>query len=269
MTKAVPEHGDCARNANSQHKPKSSGPSGKLKEAGPQAGRRPILFVPGAPDFGPHLEELLTLAGITSTYDTRGDLDSNLQQAWATSAEERTSQQQRPAPELVRQLKSSIKQTQRLLARFERSHVRDIHFIQAPVGEDEGTVNTATVRDMILGSGPSLPRNPPPLARFDHIVGAGAAINTQRVLDRLLRELDRNAPKRKRGNQEKRDKREIVFHAASFFRQHSNKPPTTYSNGSFVKFCKSFYEIATGLEVGPAGLDSIIRKELGSPPLGS
>jgi tetratricopeptide (TPR) repeat protein len=200
MTKAVPKHGDCECKANSQLKPKRSGPSGELKEADARAGRRPILFVPGAPDFGPHLEELLTLAGITSTYDSRGDLDSNLQQAWESNEHERRSQQQRPAPELVRQLKSSIKQTQRLLAGFERSHVRDIHFIQAPVGEDEGTVNTATVREMILGSGPpSLPRNPPPLAPLDHIVGADAVINTQRVLDRLLRELDRYAPKRKKG----------------------------------------------------------------------
>jgi hypothetical protein len=217
MTKAAPEYGDCPRNANSQLKPERSGPSGKLKKADSKAGRRPILFVPGAPDFGPHLEELLTLAAITNTYDTRGDLDSNLQQAWAANEDERRSQKQRPAPELVSQLKDSITLTQRLLARFERLHARDIHFIQAPVGEDEGTVNTATVRDMILGSGPSLPRNPPPLAWLDHIVGAGAAINTQRVLDRLLREVDRYAPKRKRGHQEERHKREIVFHAASFF----------------------------------------------------
>jgi hypothetical protein len=59
----------------------------------------------------------------------------------------------------------------------------------------------------------------------------------------------RDAPKRKRGNQEERDKREIVATP-----HHFQQPPTTYSDGSFAKFCKCFYQIATGLEVGPAGL---------------
>jgi hypothetical protein len=40
------------------------------------------IYVPGAPDFGPSIEELLEVAGITSTADARARLDTNLTIAW-------------------------------------------------------------------------------------------------------------------------------------------------------------------------------------------
>ena len=101
-------------------------PSRKLKVRDAKTGRAsgPLrVRVPEAPDFGPHLEEVLTKAGAKSTPDARLDLDSRLQLAWAHCAEHRRSQQkaqlsptqQRALLRRFEQLERSIKKTKRLL----------------------------------------------------------------------------------------------------------------------------------------------------------
>jgi hypothetical protein len=231
--------------------------------------------VPGAPDFGPSIEKLLKVGGVTSTADARSSLDSNLQLAWVES------RRREQAPKgYFTQLEDSIEKTQRLLRRLAKFRsTRDIGFDVCPVGDGgpvgdgcpggDGMIAVVTAREMVLGKPVELPRNPPQLPpggdRF--ATDLVAAINRERVLDRLLREVARLKPKRKRGNQEERDKLVIVARAASFFREYSTVEPTTYFDGPFVKFCKGFYKLVTGETLGESGLVAAIRREVAKPSL--
>ena len=97
-----------------------------------------------------------------------------------------------------------------------------------------------------------------------------ATINRQRVLDRLLRDLDRSKPKRKRGGQRNTTYQAVVGFAGHFFRQYSSAKLTTYPGGKFVPFCKLFYKIATGAPpLDEYVLDTQIRAEVKSPGLGA
>jgi hypothetical protein len=171
------------------------------------------------------------------------------------------------SPELCEQLTESIKKTKALLRRLERfERVHDIGFDLCPVGD--GTVQFSTVQEMKHGENLELPRNPPPLGGLpEQISSSGiiAAINIQRVLDRLLREIARYKPNRKQGNQPELDKRVIVARAAYFFRRYSTVEPTTYFDGRFVKFCKRFYEVVAGKTLSKSGLEKMIREEIKRP----
>jgi hypothetical protein len=136
----------------------------------------------------------------------------------------------------------------------------------------DGTIAFATGQEMMSGKPVELPRNPPPLGGRHFVLppeGVVAAINIQRVLDRLLREMARLKPKRKRGNQKELGKVVIVAHAASFFRRYSTKKPTKYPYGPFVKFCRKFYEIVTGEPLSPGGLQKAIGIEVKKPTFGT
>ena len=224
----------------------------------------PEIRVPKAPDFAPHIGALLEEASVKSTLDARSDLNSILQLAWAEFKLTRTSQ---ASPELFRQLKNSIQKTKALLRKLEEfKHMRNIGFDLCPVGD--GTVQFATVQEMKRGENLELPRNPPPLGDLSEQVssnGTVAAINVQRMLDRLLREIARHKPNRKQGNQPELDKRVIVARAAYFFRHYSTVEPTTYFDGRFAKFCKRFYEVVTGKTLSKSGLEKMIREEIKRP----
>ena len=91
-------------------------------------------------------------------------------------------------------------------------------------------------------------------------------INRQRVLERLLRQLDVFNPKRKRGGQRNLTNREVVARAAHFFRQYSTAKLTTYPDGKFAIFCKRFYEVATGAPpLDDYALDTAIKTEVNNP----
>jgi hypothetical protein len=181
-----------------------------------------VTHVPGAPDFRPHIEELLKLTDVTSTPDARSSLVTQLKLAWVSSALEHQSRERRPPTELVTQLETSIKKTQALLRRHPHP---DIGFDVCPVGD--GTVSVKTVRDLKFGATVELPRNPPPIGGLpeERVAPNGmlAAINIQRVLDRLLRKI-KPQRKKKRGGQEKGEKRGLcspIFSGTLCFEDHS------------------------------------------------
>ena len=221
----------------------------------------PKVRVPEAPDFAPHIGALLKEASVKSTPDARLDLDSILQLAWAESKLLRVP---KASPELFKQLTNSIKKTQALLRKLEGfKHTHNIGFDLCPVGD--GTVQFATVQEMKRGENLELPRNPPPLGDVPEQITTIAAINVQRMLDRLLREIARQKPNRKSGNQPELDKRAIVARAAYFFRHYSTVEPTTYFSGPFAKFCKRFYEAVTGKSPSGSGLEKAIKEEIKRP----
>jgi hypothetical protein len=91
-----------------------------------------------------------------------------------------------------------------------------------------------------------------------------ASINTQRTLERMLREIRR--AKRSQARPREEGKRLIVAYAAKFFREHSTAALTSYLNGQFASFCRSFYEAVTGVEsLDLDGLQSQIRAEVKTP----
>jgi len=222
-----------------------------------------------APDFRPYIEKLLGLAGIANTPDARDALDRCLQGAWCSSQLADLHRKSAP-PELFKQLKTSIKKTQQLLRQLGAfPPTEDIKFDMLCYLE-EGTITVAA-----NGVSYVIPlRDPPPLGSYldFEVIPAGATratINRQRVLDRLLRDLDRSKPKRKRGGQRNAIYQAVVGFAGLFFREYSSAKLTTYPGGEFVSFCKLFYEIATGASpLDDYVLDTQIRAEVKSPRLG-
>jgi hypothetical protein len=171
--------------------------------------------------------------------------------------------------ELLKDLEDSIRKTRQLLQRVEAfPGSRDVGCDFCPMGD--GAFNITTVREMMLG-GLELPRNPPPVrwpqrAAPDELV---AAINRKWILDRLLIEIRRHNKQRRQGGQKKPDQRAIVARAAYFFRQYANEKPTTYFDGPFYKFCRSFYGIVTGARLAPSGLEKAIKSEVKNPTIGT
>src|SRR5215469_6545513 len=224
----------------------------------------------GAPDFSPHVEELLKLAAIKSTPDAHDALDSHLQMAWGTNRLQNLRRQSAP-PELFERLKTSIKKTQNLLRRLGTFPPTEVIEFDMQCYIEEGTITVATQK----GLRHVAPRDPPPLGSYldpEEIPASAtmATINRQRVLDRLLRDLDRSKPKRKRGGQRNTTYQAVVGFAGHFFRQYSSAKLTTYPGGKFVPFCKLFYEIATGAScLDNHMLDTQIRAEVKSPQLGA
>jgi hypothetical protein len=89
------------------------------------------------------------------------------------------------------------------------------------------------------------------------------------MLDRLLRDIARYNPKRKRGHQQERDKLVIVARAGQFFRQYSPEKPTSYSLGPFAIFCKEFYEVVMREPPSGSGLEQHIKDEVQTPTIGA
>jgi hypothetical protein len=204
---------------------------------------------------------LLKLAQVKSTADARKDLGWHLETAWDTNLLQNLRGQSAPA-ELFKQLENSIKKTQRLLRRLGTfpptgGFEFDICYLE------EGTITVGQEGRIVIPIGP-----PPPLGSYVIPRSATmATINRQRVLDRLLRDLDRSKPKRKRGGQ-RNPTYEAVVALAHFFRQHSTAKLTTYPDGKFVPFCKRFYEIAIGAPpLDGYILDTQIKIEVKSPQI--
>jgi hypothetical protein len=207
----------------------------------------------GAPDFEPHIEEMLKKAGIKSTPSARSSLVSYLHLTFADTDLELS--RKRGAAEffeprdLLEQLDDSIEETQQLLQRLEKlPHLRGI-------SKDRCAVVGGIV-------------DPLPLKPWFDEVPPGASIvviDRQRILQRLRRDIARHNPKRKRGWQREPHKVIVIARAASFFREHSTEEPTTYSGGPFVKFCRRFYEVVTGMPLRASGLQKLIREELKKP----
>ena len=172
-----------------------------------------------APDFGPHIEKLLELAGIMNTLDTRRALDWYLQMAWGTVRLQNL-RGQSASPDLFKQLETSIKKTQQLLRKLGTfPPTEDIEFDMHCYLE-EGTITVATQKGLLHVT----PRDPPPLGSYPELIPAGATratINRQRVLDRLVRDLNRLKPKKKRGGQPNLTYQAVVACAGDFFRQYS------------------------------------------------
>jgi hypothetical protein len=173
---------------------------------------KPTITVPGAPDFSPHFENLLKTAGAESTPASRTALISSLQQAWGEFQYE-LRQQSEATPELVKTAMNSIQMTIGLLAKLEKCREwRDVGFDYCPV--DDATISIAKFPNAV-----ELPRNPPSLGRLPERLpphGIQAGVNRKRMLDRLLREIDHQNRKRKRGNQTDRDKTAVVGYAGFF-----------------------------------------------------
>jgi hypothetical protein len=223
-----------------------------------------------APDFSPHIEELLGLAGIANTPDARDALGRCLRGAWGSSRLANLRGRSAP-PKLFKQLKTSIKKTQQLLGRLATfPPTEDIKF-DVLCYLEEGTITVAR-----KGVSYVVPlQDPPPLGSYldFEVIPAGATmatINRQRVLDRLVRDLERSKPKRKRGGQRNPTYQAVVGFAGCFFRAYSSAKMTTYPGGKFVPFCKLFYEIATGSPPFDGyELDTQIKAEVKSPQLGA
>ena len=212
----------------------------------------PEIRTPGAPDFSPHIEGLLKEANVRITPDARSSLFSSLHLAWGDVQLERMYQKTRIPPILFRSLNKSIKETQRLLRRLEKLQLRGIDTDRCSVVD--GTALTQPI-----------------VGWFDEVPPGATMVvfNRQRMLDRLLRDIARYNPKRKRGRQQERDKFIIVARAGYFFRQHSPKELTGYSAGPFAKFCKRFYEVVTGDTLRGSGLEKLIKAEAKKPTLGT
>jgi hypothetical protein len=204
----------------------------------------------GAPDFSPHVRQLLDLANVKYTGDTRSSLVSILNLAWADFDLERMGQKQRIPEDLFKSLNVSIKHTQKLLRRLQIDYLPDI-------GTDEWAVlNRRAIT---------------PGKMFDEVPRGATvvAFNRQQMLDRLLRDIGRYNPRRKRGHQQEREKFMILARAGKFFRQYSPEKVTTYSDGPFARFCKRFYEIVTGELLSGSALEKQIRDEVRTPALGT
>ena len=208
------------------------------------------IRTPGAPDFSPHIERLLKEANIRNTPDARSSLFSSLHLAWGDVQLERMYQKTRIPSILYRSLNNSIKETQRLLRRLEKLQLRGIDTDRCPVVD--GTALTQPI-----------------VGWFDEVPPGATMVvfNRQRMLDRLLRDIARYNPKRKRGRQQERDKFLIVARASHFFRQYSPEKPTGYPNGRFAKFCKKFYEVITGDSPSGSSLEKLIRNEVKAPTI--
>jgi hypothetical protein len=227
----------------------------------------PMICAPDAPDFKNHIPELLKSGGIEDSPVARNRLGVELTLAWAEGDQRLELQQKQPSPDLFKQLTTSISKTQGLLRRLEEfPGWESVACEYCPVGE--GTISIQSGEKLISGETLGLPKNPPPLDSWPERVPPGgslALINRQRVLDRLRREIARKRPNRRRGNQKEVDKALIVARAVSFFQQHSPVQATTHFDGPCVKFCKRFYEVVTGVRLGPSGLERQIRRELRRP----
>jgi hypothetical protein len=227
-----------------------------------------IRRMPGAPDFAPHIDELLKLAHVTNTPDARNALDWHLCSAWGTNRLQNLRGKSGP-PELFKQLERSIKKTQKLLRKLGMfPPTEDIEFDRLCYLE-ESTITVATQKG---GMVPVAARDPPPLGSYPVFIPPGATmatINRQRVLDRLLRDLDWVKPKRKRGGQRNPTYQAVVAFAGHYFRQYSTAKLTTYPDGKFAPFCKRFYEIAIGAPpLDGYVLDTQIKAEVKNPQLG-
>jgi hypothetical protein len=224
----------------------------------------------GAPDFAPHIEELLKLAAITSTPDARDALDSHLRMAWGANRLQNL-RGQSASPNLFKQLGKSIRKTQQLLQKLGTfAPTEDIEY-DISCYLEEGTITVATQKGLRHVG----PRDPPPLGSYLNlekipIDATMATINRQRVLDRLMRDLDRVKPKRKRGGKRNQVHQSVVGFAGHFFRQYSMAKLTTYPDGKFAPFCKLFYEVTTGAPpLDGYELDTQIKAEVKSPQLGA
>jgi len=226
----------------------------------------PKICAPEAPDFEAHIPELLKEGCVQENAETRYVLDRELKLAWAEGDAKRELPQQSPSAGLFKQLTDSIKKTQGLLRRLERYRQwHNIGFDLCAIGE--GTISINSAQELMTGGAIGLPGNPSPLGGLPEVAASDtlAMINRRRVLDRLLREIAHMKPTRKRGNQKELDKSLIVARAVSFLQLYSSEKPTTSFNGPCVKFCRRFYEIVTGVTLGPSGLEKQIRKELRRP----
>jgi hypothetical protein len=225
---------------------------------------KPTITVPGAPDFSPHFEKLLKAAKAESTPASRTALNSSLQQAWGYFQCERRQQRSEATPELLTQLKDSIRKTLALLAKIGKCQEwEDVGFDHCPI--DDVTISIAKFPNAV-----ALPRNPPPLGRLPESVPPHefrAGVNRKRMLDRLLREIDHLHRKRKKGHQKERDKAAVVAQAGFFFRQFSPAKPTSYFDGPFAIFCKRFYAVVTDKPLTGSSLDKAIREEVKNPAI--
>ncbi len=226
-------------------------------------------FVPEAPDFGPHVEELITTGGFADTPEIRSHLKLELELGWLDYELER--QHGEPRSKLLDDIEFSVKKTRALLLELEKfGGTGNIIFDHCVVGD--GTVAVVTAKD-IYAKGFSLPRHSrPPESLFMRLPPGRsmAVINREQVLNRLLldcarRKPGRKKPERKRGRRRELDKRLIVARAAGFFRDHSTETPTTYFEGPFVRFCKGFYEVVTRKTLGPSALEKIIKEAVNDP----
>jgi hypothetical protein len=233
-------------------------------------------FVPGAPDFGPHVEELIATGGFADTPEMRSRLKFELECGWADYEDER--QYSEPPSKLLNDIESSVKKTRALLLKLEKyGSTRNIIFDYCIVGD--GTIAVVTGQDL-YAKGYSLPRHPPPpKSLFVRLPPGGsmAVINREQILTRLLMDCARRKPGRKklkkpkgmRGRRRENDKRLIVARAASFFRDYSREKPTSYFDGPLVKFCRRFFEVATGKLLTPSGLEKIIKQAVKEPRFGT
>jgi len=207
---------------------------------------------------------LLDLAGITKTPETRSELNKALE--IARGAYDSAHQEQAQAPsDLFEQLDASIRRTLMLIAKLgKHPATRDIAFEEHPIGT--GIADAATFREMIVeGRNLRISRRPwvepvqVPTVSADHgIIG----INVENLLRAFRVSVEKAKKKRGRGHPKRTDKLSVVLYAADFFRAYSATKPSTDERNPFRSFAERFFEVAKGTKA--PNLEWQIRQALGN-----
>jgi hypothetical protein len=200
----------------------------------------------GVDSFPDPIGDLLDLAGISKTPETRSELDEALDIARGAYDFER--QKQAPS-DLFEQLDASIGRTLMLIAKLGKyPRTRDIAFEQHPIGT--GIADATTTRETIeegrnlrVSRRPWVNKGPFNISMDDVVVG----INVENLLRafRVSVGKARGKKKRGRGHPKRTDKLSVVLYAADFFRAYSATKPSTDGNNPFRLFVERFFEVAT------------------------
>lgn len=220
---------------------------GNSGEATGQAAGAHSIDIDAGVDFEPYIDQLLELAGVVGTPDARARLNNCLGFARVLWDLDLHTKNIRVPTKHLSALESGIRRMKFLLRKIDKHLSSErIRFPSCPVGE--GTVAIQFFDSMKWGETVPIPPDPlPPPGRLPDKVPPGgmiATINIQRTLDRMLCEIA--LAKRSQARPREEGKRDIVGHAAMFFRERSTAAVTSYPSGQFATFCRSFYEAVTG-----------------------
>jgi hypothetical protein len=211
------------------------------------------------------IDDLLDLARITKTPETRSELDQAFEIARGTYEYERQHQERAPS-EPFEQLDASIRKTVMLIEKLGKyPDTRDIAFEQHPIGT--GIADAAAGRKIVEGRNLRVSRRPwvdkgwrEVFPMDDIIVG----INVENLLRAFRIHVGEARRNNKRGQPKRADKSSVVFYPADFFRAYSAIKPSTDEKNPFRCFVERFFEIATGTK--PPDLEWQIRQALGNYP---
>ena len=193
------------------------------------------------------IDDLLDLAGVAKTAETRSKLNQALERARAHYDYEHGRQKRAPS-DLFDQLDTNIRKTLMLIAKLDKyPDTRDIAFEMHPVGT--GIVDAVTGREMIQeGRNLRVSRRPWVDEGTRHASSAETlivGINVENLLRAFCVRVGK-ARRKNRGQPKRADKFSVVFFAVDFFRRYSPTKPSTDETNPFRLFVERFFEVATG-----------------------